>query len=406
MLNSVGVVVIASWLAFFCLRVRRSSQLQEEIRTNHILAALCSVSASGEQYLTVCNLNRKMSLFCRLQQRLSLSLFLVTVTLSLTLPLTSATAAPVPGSVFLQRIWSLPLNSTRESIFLTALLDPTAAPPFLAPQRWIAISVCETAMEREGCENSCIRTTKTMSNEDMCLHVFRPSDSDDSSDDSTLTPATSADSACCCSASSSILTYRVMPDVLSVGTDDDYIHAEIAAHTGYLVGRSLNSSLPTRLIAQQIHAAATVNSRLIPQPEGPPYDSTMSNIPRLWQHESMIRSQIAERGIDPTLTGTLLTGHKKDVVLTPQLLRDPSRVAIFGWFYPNGTYIQPLNAKSHAKWYADYSHGIRLVAREMTIVDPNQQPRSIDYFDVLQNCDYAHLLSDEGEFFASGIYST
>jgi hypothetical protein len=44
--------------------------------------------------------------------------------------------------------------------------------------------------------------------------------------------------------------------------------------------------------------------------------------------------------------GSLLVGHKKDVVLTPLLATTyPKDVAIYGWTELNGVPIQGLNAK-------------------------------------------------------------
>ena len=66
-------------------------------------------------------------------------------------------------------------------------------------------------------------------------------------------------------------------------------------------------------------------------------------------------------------------------------------MAIYGWHQLNGTPIQPLTTV-HVDWYVDYSHGIRLVKRQM-IVDG--QPR--DLWDVLKDPDLYLLVSDEGQ---------
>jgi hypothetical protein len=44
----------------------------------------------------------------------------------------------------------------------------------------------------------------------------------------------------------------------------------------------------------------------------------------------------------------------------------PGKVAIYGWHKPDGKPIQPLYA-GHAAYYVDYSHGIRLVSRTVTL---------------------------------------
>jgi hypothetical protein len=52
-------------------------------------------------------------------------------------------------------------------------------------------------------------------------------------------------------------------------------------------------------------------------------------------------------------------------------------VAIYGWHKPDGKPIQPLYT-GHVDWYVDYSHGIRLVSRTVTL-----DGKERDLFDVL-----------------------
>ena len=58
--------------------------------------------------------------------------------------------------------------------------------------------------------------------------------------------------------------------------------------------------------------------------------------------------------------GDLVAGHKKDLVLTRKMQGRPDRVAIYGWHRLSGEPIQPVSTV-HVDWYADYSHGVRLV---------------------------------------------
>lgn len=53
----------------------------------------------------------------------------------------------------------------------------------------------------------------------------------------------------------------------------------------------------------------------------------------------------------------LVSGHKKDIVLSERLLGS-GKIAIYGWIKSNGKPIQPLNLFHHAG-YGDYSHGFR-----------------------------------------------
>ncbi len=104
-------------------------------------------------------------------------------------------------------------------------------------------------------------------------------------------------------------------------------------------------------------------------------------------HNEKIEEQSRALGITP---GSLVSGHKKDVVLTNRLAANPGQIAIYGWHRLTGIAIQPLSTV-HGACYADYSHGIRLVS-ETAIV--NGQSRSI--YELLQDPLLSRVLSDEG----------
>ena len=94
--------------------------------------------------------------------------------------------------------------------------------------------------------------------------------------------------------------------------------------------------------------------------------------------------------IDITHSRTI-SGIKKDVVISDLLTRSVKqhRVAIYGWLQLNGKPIQPLYT-GHVNWYADYSHGIRLVARKMKV-----NGEWMDYVDVMKHPVLRKLISDE-----------
>jgi hypothetical protein len=68
----------------------------------------------------------------------------------------------------------------------------------------------------------------------------------------------------------------------------------------------------------------------------------------------------------------------------------PGRLALYGWHRGPSAPIQPLSLV-HGARYADYSHGIRLVA---TTAFVDGLPRSI--FEVLRDPALSTALSDEG----------
>jgi hypothetical protein len=88
--------------------------------------------------------------------------------------------------------------------------------------------------------------------------------------------------------------------------------------------------------------------------------------------------------------GELISGHKKDLVLSNRLRQTPGRVAIYGWHWAPGHPIQPLSTV-HGAQYVDYSHGVRLVSATVVV---GGQPRSI--YDALQDSRVASILSREG----------
>ena len=105
-------------------------------------------------------------------------------------------------------------------------------------------------------------------------------------------------------------------------------------------------------------------------------------------HHSELISQ--QRDALGASLGELTAGDKKDLVLTNRLWQFPGRVAIYGWHRDVHDPIQPLSTV-HGAFYADYSHGIRLVSDVILV---NGQRRSI--YDVLRDPSLAGILSSEG----------
>lgn len=182
------------------------------------------------------------------------------------------------------------------------------------------------------------------------------------------------------------ITYVVTPDYLCIGTNEDYVRLPMSPLTAQKIADKYDCTLPTRKMVNDIWAQST--NKVAPLPWGPPYDADMEKTHRYGTHSSRIQAQLA--GKDPT---ALLSGHKKDVVLTNRLYpKNPARrVAIYGWIQANGKPIQDLNPSSHEDTYADYSHGIRLIANDVMV---NGNPMRIQ--DVFKDPKLCKLISDEG----------
>lgn len=179
------------------------------------------------------------------------------------------------------------------------------------------------------------------------------------------------------------LTLCVLADYLSLGDDADFLLIPMSLDTALSVAASLGFTLPTRRMVNIIYRQSTV--RLTPQPL--PAGDRMRSTDYYVLHNAMVQQQRSAAGAAP---GALTAGHKKDLVLSARLSRQPGRVAIYGWHCGVDSPIQPLSTV-HGASYADYSHGVRLVS---AVVFVNDERRSI--FDVLANPLLAPLLSDEG----------
>lgn len=178
-------------------------------------------------------------------------------------------------------------------------------------------------------------------------------------------------------------TVFVMPEYLAIGSEKDFLRIPMNLYTASTVASRLGYVLPTRKMVDAIYRQSAFHFAPEPMTAGPQMRST--EYYRI--HNEKIEEQSRALGVTP---GMLVSGHKKDVVMTNLLAANPGRIAIFGWHRLNGAPIQPLSTV-HGACYADYSHGIRLVS-ETVLVEGER--RSI--YDVLQDPVLARVLNDEG----------
>jgi hypothetical protein len=178
-------------------------------------------------------------------------------------------------------------------------------------------------------------------------------------------------------------TIFAMPEYLAIGTDKDYLRIPMNLYTAAAVASKLGFVLPTRKIVDAIYAQAAYHFTPQPMTAGPRMRSTEYYL----VHNEKIEAQSRALGIPE---GALVSGDKKDVVVSNRLERNPGRIAIYGWHRLSGEPIQPLSTV-HGACYADYSHGIRLVS-ETAVVDG--VTRSV--YDILDDPNLSQLLSDEG----------
>ncbi len=177
------------------------------------------------------------------------------------------------------------------------------------------------------------------------------------------------------------VTLWVTPDYLAVGDDHDYVRMPMSPITAQLVADRFGFLLPTRKIVDIIYRRAAIKLKPKSFPPGP----RMVHLDVFKKHDEFIDEALG--GKPPR---ALVAGHKKDVVLSNRLEQKPHRVAIYGWHRPDSQPIQPLST-AHGDWYADYSHGVRLISATMLI---NDSPTRVER--VLEDPELAPLISDEG----------
>ena len=172
--------------------------------------------------------------------------------------------------------------------------------------------------------------------------------------------------------------YYVTADYISVGNSNDWARIPLTPIAAQVIADSLHCFLPTRKMVDDIYKAAEV--KLAPVPMYIYRDSTVT----MWQHHLIIEGQRNGRK-------GLIAGIKKDVVISDLLTRSSktNRVAIYGWHKLDGKAIQPLYT-GHVNWYADYSHGIRLVFQKIKV-----NGKWMDYKVVFSDVMLRKLLSDE-----------
>jgi hypothetical protein len=175
----------------------------------------------------------------------------------------------------------------------------------------------------------------------------------------------------------------VTPDYLAVGSDADHVRVPLGLPAALRVAETFGMMLPTTRMVDAIYAQADV--RLSPRPMTP--GPQMSSTDYFHRHDRTVDAQLAEAG---GRDGLLLAGHKKDLVIANRLSRNRGRVAIYGWHRSNGDPIQPLSTV-HGAYYADYSHGIRLVSRTAYV-----NGEAVDLRSLLTSGTYAAILNSDG----------
>jgi hypothetical protein len=189
--------------------------------------------------------------------------------------------------------------------------------------------------------------------------------------------------------------FFVTPDYLSIGTDENHVLMPMTPILAQRVLDKIGGILPTPKMVDLIWKAASVKI----QPEPIPPSSAMVTTPVFAQHNALVREDRNALLSEHPL-GELVSGHKKDVILSNQIATKADKVVIYGWHYLNGNPIQPVYA-GHVNWYADYSHGIRPVFEKCEV-----NGIVMDIRQILGDIRLFQLMSNESEAMSISRYDT
>lgn len=183
------------------------------------------------------------------------------------------------------------------------------------------------------------------------------------------------------------ISYYVIADYLALGSDTNYFLCPMTPILAQIIADSLNCILPTRKMVNQIWKASSVKMK--PQTISP--GSEMTTVPIFVKHNTMVKSQ-RQLYLQKYPSGNLVSGNKKDVIISNSIYNNSpaGKVVIYGWHYQSGEPIQAIYA-GHSESYVDYSHGIRLVQKEVSL-----DGERMSITDILKSAHLNILLSDEG----------
>lgn len=154
-----------------------------------------------------------------------------------------------------------------------------------------------------------------------------------------------------------LLTLQNNKNKLEISVASDYLSIEglrisLMPATAQKVANFFGCILPTKNLVDKIWGASDI--KLNPKS----MSSNRGSLDTLRAHNDHINSQIGDRVFN------IISGHKKDIVINSKIPQ--GKVIIYGWHYPNGKAIQP-ESSVHGDFYKDYSHGTRLINRNVIL---------------------------------------
>lgn len=205
------------------------------------------------------------------------------------------------------------------------------------------------------------------------------------------------------------LVYRVTPQEISIGTDNDWVTWPLTGPSAQMVADHFGCVLPTPEISKQVWEHAKI--KLTPKPlsgmttkiNGQTYSPKsfvaskhMISNEGIALHNKVIRQQLESEDYTP---GDLVAGGKKDVVISNELA-GTHRLGLHGLYTSSGQPIQGGALSAHPDNHVEYGMAVRLVDRRAIL---NGKPVDL-VNDVLKNKKYAYLVSSAPLTFTSYNY--
>jgi len=182
-----------------------------------------------------------------------------------------------------------------------------------------------------------------------------------------------------------VLTYYAAADGITIGSSSDFRRVPVSMRTAAELATRNGWTLPTARMVDQIHAAATPRAQLAM----PSYAEAREATGTYQAAHDAIEKQVAASGAK---RGELLSGHKKDLVLSSRLPAGTKQIyggrQVAG---PSSPIWQGLSyPPAHDLDYVDYSEQYRPIRR-----DAELDGRPVDLHAILSDPALAGLISGE-----------
>ena len=185
-----------------------------------------------------------------------------------------------------------------------------------------------------------------------------------------------------------IATIWVTCDYMSIGEKGDFIRIPLSLPSAREIASALGMYLPTAVMVDSIFSQAQIKLQPIPMKPG----KKMRSNEYYSRHQILIEEQLKD-----AQRGRLISGHKKDIVITNRLIDNKGKVAIYGWHYEVEDPIQPLSLV-HSEEYEDYSHGLRLI---YPVAEVNGE--AVEFKELINKPEWSGIFTSEAKINIEGL---